>query len=63
MLSARSKLREAKAPNGKGTLRSGDVAKLDYGNGDQKSDEDISIAINESVVDRVLKDRRSFADT
>ena len=32
------------------------------GGGEWKTDEEISIAINESVVERVLKDRRSLVD-
>ena len=32
------------------------------GNGEWKTDEEIPIAINESVVDRVLKDRKSIAE-
>ena len=49
-----------------GTLRSGELAKLaaasGQGNGEWKTDEEISIAINESVVDRVLKDRKSIIE-
>ena len=38
------------------------AAAAGQGNGEWKTDEEISIAINESVVDRVLKDRRSIAE-
>jgi hypothetical protein len=38
------------------------LAAAGQGNGEWKTDEEISIAINESVVERVLKDRRSIVE-
>lgn len=38
------------------------MAAAGQGNGEWKTDEEISIAINESVVDRALKDRKSIAE-